>query len=103
MQENSTFLNLNRIFPALNVTLFVHFLRDNLDFDPIDSTDQFCLKNWFTLLLSALDPCSFDTAINTSSNGHTVDFECLVAVDHNKEAVETVRQGDRDFRCNLEV
>jgi hypothetical protein len=91
VQEDDALLDLD-VFLAvarLRDAIVVFLLRDNLDFDAIDTSDQFGFENGLALLLAELVAGAGAAAVDTGSDGDAIHFECLVAVDSNEDAVQT--------------
>jgi hypothetical protein len=104
MQKDGTFLNLNCGLPITCIRLaFMILLRHKLDFNAVDTADEFRFKDGLAFLLAAFVAWAGASAVDAGGDGYAIYFKRLVAIDAHEEAVETVGKRDGYFGDDLKV
>lgn len=101
MQKYRAPLNLHHVLRLATVRPCL--LRNDLDFDAIDTTNQLRLVNRLALLLAALIARSWAATVDASSDRNAIHLKSFVTIDGDEQTIYTVRQGDRNLWHNLKV
>lgn len=108
MQKEGALFNFDIIFlcrggATVLSLLFALLLCDDFDFNAVDTTEEFCLEQWFALLLAAFIARSRTRAVDSRGHGNAICLESLVAIDSYEKAIHSVGERDGDLGYNLDV